>query len=113
MSTTSAAPPPKEADSSEVTAVRVVAYADLVPESTWKKALRRNFSGLSVHIPNDGVVAVGARWREDLDGEGNTVSFTSYLQVLHTHLPSVVACSGKGGVFLRQVAMHREATKDE
>eukprot|EP00969_Alexandrium_andersonii_P015570 681554-Alexandrium_andersonii.AAC.1 len=33
MSTTSAGPPPKEADPSEVTVVRVVAYAYIVPEN--------------------------------------------------------------------------------
>eukprot|EP00969_Alexandrium_andersonii_P264965 11711025-Alexandrium_andersonii.AAC.1 len=55
-----------------------------------------------------GVVSVGTKWREEVSDDGAATSVTGYIHVRIASLGAFLAHGGRHGVFVRQVAMHRD-----
>eukprot|EP00969_Alexandrium_andersonii_P111971 4945617-Alexandrium_andersonii.AAC.1 len=60
------------------------------------------------HLPRGGIMELPRYWRTVLNGEKEPVAIEGHVAIAVAHLDRFLQCSGRKGVFIRQVRDHRD-----
>eukprot|EP00969_Alexandrium_andersonii_P121978 5393515-Alexandrium_andersonii.AAC.1 len=65
------------------------------------------------HLPHEGVLELPRSWKEVQNGEAGATAFESHVAIATDHLEAFLACSGRRGVFIKQIRDRRGPQKEK
>eukprot|EP00969_Alexandrium_andersonii_P282201 12476150-Alexandrium_andersonii.AAC.1 len=65
------------------------------------------------HLPHEGVIELPRSWKEVRNGEDGITALEGHVTIASDRLEAFLACSGRWGVFTRQIRDRRDPQKEK